>query len=53
MRISKMKLKINDGLVDYASKEEGVSVKATPSSFTLKNLGLNVLSLDIYIYDDK
>lgn len=47
--IETIKLKINDSLVDYLNKEEGVPVKGTPSSFILRNVGLNVLNLDIAI----
>lgn len=47
--IETIKLKINDSLVDYLSKEEGVSVEGTPSSFALRNVGLSVLNLDIAI----
>lgn len=47
--IGSIKLNINDKLVDYLSSEEGVSVEGTPSSFTLRNVGLNVLNLDIAI----
>ncbi|MHB9925922.1 hypothetical protein [Clostridium botulinum] len=47
--IESIKLKINDNLVEYLSKEEGVSVKGTPSSFILSNVELNVLNLDIAI----
>lgn len=47
--IDSIKLKINDSLVDYISKEEGVSIKDAPSSFMLRNVGMNVLSLDIAI----
>ena len=47
--IDSIKLKINDGLVDYLSKEEGVSIKDTPSSFMLRNVGINTLNLDIAI----
>ena len=47
--IETIKLKINDSLVDYLNKEEGVPMKGTPSSFILKNLGLNMLNLDIAI----
>lgn len=31
--IDSIKLKINDSLVDYIRKEEGVSIEGTPSSF--------------------
>ena len=47
--IDSIKLKINDSLVDYISKEEGVSIKDTPSSFMLRNVGMSVLTLDIAI----
>jgi site-specific DNA recombinase len=47
--VNSIKLNINDSLVDYLSKEEGVSVKGTPSSFTLKNVGINTLNLGISI----
>ena len=36
--IDSIKINISDRLVDYLSKEEGVSVKGTPSSFMLKNI---------------
>ena len=47
--IDSIKLKINDSLVDYISKEEGVSIKDAPSSFMLRNVGIRVLNLDIDI----
>lgn len=47
--IETIKLKINDSLVDYLNKEEGVPVKGTPSSFILRNGGINTLNLDIAI----
>lgn len=47
--IDSIKLKINDSLVDYISKEEGVSIKGTPSSFMLRNIGMSILNLDIAI----
>ncbi|WP_160669681.1 recombinase family protein [Clostridium sp. C8-1-8] len=47
--IETIKLKINDSLVDYLNKKEGVPVKGTPSSFILRNVGINVLNLDIEI----
>ena len=47
--IDSIKLKINDSLVDYISKEEGVSIEGTPSSFMLRNIGINKLNLDITI----
>lgn len=47
--IDPIKLKINDSLVDYINKEEGVSIKDAPSSFMLRNIGMSVLNLDITI----
>ena len=47
--IDSIKLKINDSLVDYISKEEGVSIEGTPSSFILRNIGIKTLNLDIAI----
>ena len=47
--IDSIKLKINDSLVDYINKEEGVSIKDTPSSFMLRNVGVSTLNLDIAI----
>jgi len=42
--IESIKLRINDSLVDYFSKEEGVSVEGTPSSFILRNVGISTLT---------
>ena len=47
--IDSIKLKINDSLVGYISKEEGVSIKDATSSFMLRNIGMRVLNLDIAI----
>ena len=47
--IDSIKLKINDSLVDYISKEEGVSINDAPSSFMLRNIGMSVLNLNISI----
>lgn len=47
--IDSIKLKINDKLVDYISKEEGVSIKDAPSSFMLRNIGMSILNLEIKI----
>ncbi|WP_238904394.1 recombinase family protein [Clostridium sp. YIM B02506] len=47
--VDSIKLNINDNLANYLNKEEGVSMKGTPSSFMLRNIGLNVLNLDIAI----
>ena len=47
--VDSINLTINDKLVDYISKEEGVSIKDAPSSFMLRNIGIRVLNLDIEI----
>lgn len=47
--IDSIKLKINHSLVDYISKEEGVSIKDVPSSFMLRNVWVSTLNLDIAI----
>nr|WP_306796783.1 recombinase family protein [Clostridium sp. YIM B02551] len=47
--IDSIKININDDLVNYLSKEEGVSVGGTPSSFMLRSIGINTLNLDIAI----
>lgn len=47
--IDSIKIKLDDNLINYLSKEEGVSVKGTPSSFMLRNVGIKTLSLDIAI----
>ena len=47
--VDSIKLKINDNLIEYLSKEEGVSIKDAPSSFMLRNIGMSVLNLDIAI----
>ncbi len=39
-KIGSIKLKINDSLVGYLSKEEGVSVKGTPSSSSAPSMGV-------------
>ena len=40
---------ILDSLVDYISKEEGVSINGIASSFMLRNIGMSVLNLDIVV----
>lgn len=47
--IESIKLKVNDKLIEYLSEEEGESKKASPSSFILRNVGINSLSLNIAI----
>jgi site-specific DNA recombinase len=47
--IDSIKLKINDSLVNYMNKEEVVSIAGTPSSFSLKNVGLSMIDLNIAI----
>ena len=41
--IDSIKLKINDSLVDYISKEEGVSIKDAPSSFMCAQHGRTLI----------
>lgn len=47
--IESIKLKINGDIIEYLNKEEGESKKATPSSFMMKNIGINMINLDIAI----
>lgn len=47
--VDSIHLTIIDKLVEYISKKEGVSIKNAPSSFMLRNIGINVLNLDIII----
>ena len=47
--IDSIKIKLDDNLINYLSNEEGVSMKGTPSSFMLRNIGINTLNLDIAI----
>ena len=47
--IDSIKIKLDNNLINYLSNEEGVSMKGTPSSFMLRNVGINTLNLDIAI----
>lgn len=47
--IDSIKIKLDDSLINYLSNEEGVSMKGTPSSFMLRNVGINTVNLDIAI----
>ena len=47
--IDSIKIKLDDNLINYLSNEEGVSMKGTPSSFMLRNVGIKTLNLDIAI----
>ncbi|MDY3207273.1 MAG: recombinase family protein, partial [Clostridium baratii] len=47
--IESIKLKINGDIIEYLNKEEGEPKKDSPSSFMLRNIGMNVLNLDIAI----
>ncbi len=47
--VDSINLTINDKLVDYISKEEGVSINDAPSCFMLRNIGVSILSLEIAI----
>lgn len=49
--INSIKLKINDKLVDYISKEKWVSINDLPSSFMLRNVWINTLNLDIVVIE--
>lgn len=48
-KIGSIKINLDDNLINYLSKEEGVDIKGTPSSFTLRNIGVSTLNLDIAI----
>ncbi|NFO28795.1 hypothetical protein FDB41_10345 [Clostridium botulinum] len=47
--IDSIKINLDDNLINYLSNEEGVSIKGTPSSFMLRNVGISTLNLDIAI----
>lgn len=47
--INELRLTINYKLVDYISKEVGLSIKDALSSFMLRNIGMSVLNLNIAI----
>ena len=47
--VDSIKLKINDNLIEYLSKEEGVYIKDAPSSFMLRNIGVGKTDLNISI----
>ncbi|MPM71027.1 hypothetical protein SDC9_117990 [bioreactor metagenome] len=47
--IGSIKININDNFVTYLNREEGVSIEGTPSSFMSRNIGINVLKLNIKI----
>lgn len=47
--IGSIEINLDDNLINYLSNEEGVSIKGTPFSFTLRNVGVNTLKLDIAI----
>jgi site-specific DNA recombinase len=47
--IDSIKVNINDNLINYLSKEEGVSLKGAPSSFLLTNVGVRAIKLDIVV----
>lgn len=48
-KIDSIKIKLDDNLINYLSKEEGVSIKGTPSSLMLRKVGIKTLNLDIAI----
>lgn len=43
------KLKINYNLIDYISKQDGVSISDAPSIFVLRKFGLATIDFDIAI----
>lgn len=47
--IGSIKINLDDNLINYLSNEEGVSLKGTPSFFTLRNFDVSKLNLDIAI----
>lgn len=47
--IDSIKINLDDNLINYLSNEEGVSLKGTPSFFTLRNFDVSKLNLDIAI----
>jgi len=47
--IDSIKLKINDNLIEYISKQDGVSIKDSPSIFALRSVGLRAIDFDIAI----
>ena len=47
--IDSIKLKVNDKLIEYISKQEGISKKGTPSCFILRNIGISTVNLNIVI----
>ena len=47
--IDSIKLKINDNLIDYISKQDGVSISDAPSIFVLRKVGLATINFDIDI----
>ncbi|MGG7179261.1 hypothetical protein ACQPU1_16950 [Clostridium paraputrificum] len=47
--IDSSNIKLDDNLINYLSSEEGVSMKGTPSSFMLRNIGIGKFNLYINI----
>ena len=47
--IDSIKLKINNNLIEYISKQDGVSISDTPSIFTLRKVGLATINFNIAI----
>ncbi|WP_270215095.1 hypothetical protein [Clostridium butyricum] len=47
--IGSIKINFDYNLINYLSNEEGLSLKGTPSSFILRNIGVSTLKLDIAI----
>lgn len=47
--IDSIKLKINDNLIEYISKQDGVSIKGASSIFVHRNMGVAMINLKIAI----
>ncbi|WP_191024832.1 hypothetical protein [Clostridium butyricum] len=48
-KINSIKINLDDNLINYLSNEEGLSIKGTPSSFMLRNVGISTLNLYLAI----
>lgn len=47
--IDSIRLKINDNVIEYMSKQDGVSIKGASSIFVHKNMGVPMINLKIVI----
>lgn len=48
-KMDSIKLRINNNLIDYISKQDGVSISDAPSIFGLRKVGLATIDFDIAI----